>query len=356
MFTSEDKEKALTMAKIDLMREKNTTFVSTVMCSLDAYFDDSIPTAATNGKYVKINSEFFMALPEKQRVFLLAHETMHVVYMHMLRRGDRDAQKFNIAADYVINLELVDQGIEMIPGGLIDPIYKDLSTEQVYDLLPDDLPNNPMDGDISEEGDPDEAESIQTDIDDYIVRAVQMADLRGAAGSVPSSIRNMLDELAKPKVNWRVTLKRFMLNLEKSDYSWNRPNKRYSHAYMPSIKKDPVISTVTFAFDMSGSVTDEQTTQFMSEVKEVFKVLSPKKIELLQFDHRLQGVDTIRSINDMAKVEFKGYGGTAPEVAIEHFMTTKSKVLIVLTDGYFNTSGLPKPKQPVIWVILNNEG
>ena len=58
----------------------------------------------------------------------------------------------------------------------------------------------------------------------------------------------------------------------------------------------------------------------------------------------------------MAKVEFKGYGGTAPEVAIEHFMTTKSKVLIVLTDGYFNTSGLPKPKQPVIWVILNNEG
>jgi len=352
MYLQEDLDRALSKAKIDMMKAKNTTFVSTVMCSLEVFYDDTIPTACTNGKYIKLGTKFFMDLPEKQRTFLLAHETMHVVYQHMLRRGDRDPMKHNAAADYVINLELVNQGLVMPSVGLIDPVYEGMSTEEVYELLPDSI-DNPMDGDL-EEGDPNESSETASEIQDMIVRAVQITDMREAGGSVPESIRRMIIQMAKPKVNWKVVLRRFMMALDKSDYSWARPNKRFTDIYMPHIRDEESLSKISFAIDTSGSVSENQFTQFISEVHGVFKTTTPRELELIQFDHILQSVDSIKSINQLSKVKFTGHGGTYPEVVIQHFITSKSEALIVLTDGGFHTEQLTKPRQPVIWVIFNN--
>lgn len=329
------------------------------MCSLDTYFDEEVPTAATNGLVIKIGPQFFMNLPEPQRVFLLAHETMHVVYQHMLRRGLRDPQKFNIAADYVINLELVNQGLTMIPGGMIDPKYKDLSTEEVYDLLPDDLPDNPMDGDLEEgdaEGDPNyDEDKIKNEIEQMVSRAVQLTDMRGESGSVPGSVRRMLIEISKPKVNWRVVVRRFLTALDKSDYSWSRPNRRYQDVYLPHVKSTTALTKISFAVDVSCSVTDRQFDQFISEIHSVFKMMKPRELEVMQFDHILQSVDVVKTARELLGIPFLGKGGTSPEVAIDHFIKhSRSKALIVITDGEFYTERLSKPKQPVIWVIFNN--
>jgi len=354
MHTKEVLDKALSVAKIDMMKMKNTVFVSTVMCSLDAFYDDKVPTAATNGKYIRINPHFFMALPPTQRVFLLAHETMHVVYTHMLRRGARDHEKFNIAADYVINYELVQQGLEFIPIGLYDEKYRGMSTEEVYDLLPDTLPNNGMGGDIEEPDNEEEAVDVQSDVENIISRATQLADMRGAGGSVPESVRRMLINMTEPKVNWRHVTRKFFTTLDKHNYTWSRPNRRYQEFYLPSVRKDVSLDKITFALDASCSVTNNQFDQFISEILAVFKTLKPKVIELMQFDHLLQSVEDVKSLNQLLSVEFKGRGGTRPIVAIEAFMKSRdSKALIVITDGEFGTN-LPKPKQPVVWVIFNN--
>ena len=81
-------------------------FFGTLALRLKPIPDESVGTAATNGEYIKYNPKWFLKLRDLERVGLIAHEVMHVALMHMLRRNERDAQKWNIAADYVINLAL----------------------------------------------------------------------------------------------------------------------------------------------------------------------------------------------------------------------------------------------------------
>ena len=73
--------------------------------------DDWCPTAATDGRNFYYNTEFIQKLPPKQLEFLVGHEVLHAVYDHMGRRGDRDPKIFNIANDYAVNSDLIDQRV-----------------------------------------------------------------------------------------------------------------------------------------------------------------------------------------------------------------------------------------------------
>ena len=87
--------------------------------------DDWCPTAATDGRTFYYNSEFINKMPSKQVEFLMGHEVLHCVYDHMGRRGERDARVWNIADDYCVNQDLLDQRIgEKIPVGLFDTKYR----------------------------------------------------------------------------------------------------------------------------------------------------------------------------------------------------------------------------------------
>ena len=100
--------------------------------------DDWCPTAATDGRRFYYNSEFVNKMPLKQVEFLVGHEVLHAVYDHMSRNGDRDRKIMNIAADYCVNADLIDQRIGekiTVCGMLYDPKYKGWSMEEVYDDL-----------------------------------------------------------------------------------------------------------------------------------------------------------------------------------------------------------------------------
>ena len=94
------------------------------------------PTAATDGRRFYYNSEFVNNLPLKQLEFLLGHEVLHAVYDHMGRRGNRDPKLWNIADDYCVNWDLVEQRVgDKIPIALYDSKYRGMSAEEVYDDL-----------------------------------------------------------------------------------------------------------------------------------------------------------------------------------------------------------------------------
>jgi predicted metal-dependent peptidase len=98
--------------------------------------DEWCPTAATDGRKFYYNSEFINKMPSKQVEFLMGHEVLHCVYDHMGRRGERDPRVWNIADDYCVNQDLLDQRIgEKIPVGLFDTKYRGWSAEEVYDDL-----------------------------------------------------------------------------------------------------------------------------------------------------------------------------------------------------------------------------
>src|SRR4030095_8835742 len=127
-----DHHQALSKAKINLMARPDSAFFTTICFSLMHVWDDRIPAACTNGKVIRFNLQFFMDLNPEERIFLLLHETLHVAYFHMDRLQTRNAGRWNVAADHVINLQLIERGFKMPSMGLADPQYKGMSTEEVY--------------------------------------------------------------------------------------------------------------------------------------------------------------------------------------------------------------------------------
>ena len=351
-------EKALSKAKIGMMMLKDTVFFSTLCLSLDLSLDESVGTAGTDGRRLIINPSFFLGLTEGERIFLLAHETLHVAYLHCLRRGTRDPRLYNAAADYVINAELKKRGFHFIQGGLYDPKYADMSTEEVYTKLEQNPNQQPQcmpdllegDGSISTQGDID---TIEQEVLAKISRAAMMAEMSNQAGSVPVGIKRHLEDISKPKINWRVVLRRFFSDLSPSDYSWRRPNRKYMPNYLPKLVSQN-LGRIDFAIDTSGSISNEDFNQFISEVHGVMRMLNPKEVGVYQFDHELQGSHVVRSVRDIIKLPFLGGGGTRPQAAIDEFSKNKAKALIMLTDGYFSKRPLKDPKRPVIWVIYDN--
>ena len=99
---------------------------------------DRIPTAAVDGRRMFINVNFVAKLNDDELMFLIAHEVMHCVFEHMIRRGDRRPDVWNMAGDYVINQILVDERIgtqiKAVPI-LLDNKYRGMASEEVYDDL-----------------------------------------------------------------------------------------------------------------------------------------------------------------------------------------------------------------------------
>ena len=52
--------------------------------------DDWCPTAATDGRNLYYNTQFFNAMSNKEIEFVIAHEILHCVFDHLGRREDRN--------------------------------------------------------------------------------------------------------------------------------------------------------------------------------------------------------------------------------------------------------------------------
>lgn len=115
-------------------------------------------TMAVDGISLFYSPLFVLELGAIRKIaFVLCHEAMHVLCQHMTRQADRDNQVFNAAADFAINLLLVDSANKSLDMpkhivvkkggketeevmGLLDESYRNLSAEEIYDLIYKDWP------------------------------------------------------------------------------------------------------------------------------------------------------------------------------------------------------------------------
>lgn len=346
-------QKALDKTKIQLMAHIDTAFFTTVCFSLKHLWDESIPTACTNGYNIRFNPDFFLRQSPEERLFLLLHEVLHVCYQHMTRLQERDPQKWNIAADHVINLQLFERGFRMPQGGCADPQYKGLSTEEVYKLLPDaDYSANPMDIES-----PDQSpEELSEHLAEIIVRASVQSKIQGdTSGTIPGEVQIFLDKLLTPKLPWQRILQKYLHSLSKSDYSFRKFNRRFFPKYhLPSLHSETLMA-IAIAVDTSGSVSDTEFNQFVTEIHSILRMQKPEKITLIQFDTAIKAVDEIRSVKELSKVEFHGRGGTRIEPVLQWAETNKPQLLLVFSDGHFRFYR-EGSRTNVVWLIHNNAG
>jgi len=363
-------QKAMGKVKINLMATPDSAFFTTVAFSLKHEFDDKIPTACTNGYWIKYSPTFFMKQQPDERLGLMLHETFHVIFNHMGRLLGKDMTKWNIATDYVINLMLVERNFKLPKGALLDYQYKGMSAEEVYDLLPDPEPNEEethfIMGDDSSGGSgapspktPTEAEAkeLQEHIDNILVRAQIQSKMAGdKPGAIPGEIELYLENLLSPKLPTALLLKKFVDSTAKNGYSWKRPNRRHFPDHLlPSLYSES-LDHLAVAVDASGSVSDDFFKQYVSEVAGASRTVKPKKVSLITFDTRIQQVDEVRNLNELSRITFHGRGGTAIRPVLDWAIENKPKVMLIFSDGHFYFhEDTPKVKTPLLWCIHDNE-
>lgn len=138
-----------TLSARDMFRTARTTLVldqpfwGALSLRLKMVEDPSCDTAWTDGIHLGFNPTWFSSLTPAQRIGLLAHEVMHCAGGHMWRRDGRDPKDWNIAADYAINIELVECGFELPPDGYIDKAYKGKSAEWIYSRVREEKKSQP---------------------------------------------------------------------------------------------------------------------------------------------------------------------------------------------------------------------
>jgi predicted metal-dependent peptidase len=355
--------------------------------------DDWCPTAATDGRHFYYNTEFIDSLTPRETEFLFGHEVLHCVFDHFqLRAGTRDAQIWNIAADYAVNQILVDNKIGEMPKdakgkdkGFQDDKYRDIASEQIYDELYKKAKKNGKDmlkklgqlldehidwdkdsqGNKEQEGkgpkggsapkySKEELKKIKDEMKEAMISAAQSV----GAGNLPGAIQRMIQELTEPKMNWREIIQQQIVSTMKSDYSFMRPSRRSWHmdAILPGMLNTDKID-ICLALDASCSISNDQCKEFLSEVKGIMEQYKDFTIHLWSFDTAVFNpkIFTPDNADEIEDYVLGSGGGTDFDCNWEYMKENgiEPKKFIMFTDGWpFDSWGDPDYCDTVF--LINN--
>jgi len=251
----------------------------------------SLPTMATDGSRIVYNPGFVDQLKPAELEGTLAHEVLHCALGHQCRRGERDPELWNEAADFAINPILIGNGFALPAGALIDPTFKNLSAEEIYARLlqrrseenggtkpkprqtnagggtatgpqgtDGTVPSNPKPdaspqpvpdqcgrttseavrppsmrpggfGDVwdatDEHGQTASAAERRRQEHEWAIAAEQALRSAKAWGHEPAGIERPLSETRQSEQDWRAILRDFVAATTSADYRWTPPNRRY---------------------------------------------------------------------------------------------------------------------------------
>ena len=297
---------------------------------------ERIPTAATDGRRFLFNREFVDALTDPELDFLVGHEVLHCVFDHMEARGDREPRLYNAAADFNINMTLVEQSVgdpigeDKLGGGKIclDWKYKGMNSYEIYDDLLQNQDENAQSMDVHLEM----GEALADEIKQATIQAAQ-----AAGDNVPDAIKRMINELVAPKMDWRDILRTQLESSIKADFTFMRPSKRSGEVIFPGMNRDEELDLFV-ALDTSGSIGQDMLRDFLSEVQGIMDQYGSYKVRVVMFDTSVYGYDEFTSDDGrtMAEYELVGGGGTDFDVVFSYLEQNdiSPDQLVMFTDGY----------------------
>lgn len=168
-------------------------------------------------------------------------------------------------------------------------------------------------------------------------------------GKEPAGFERQFRIALKPKVDWRI-LRRYVINMIPYDYSYFKPSKKSpDDIILPGVVKGEHLEAL-IAVDTSGSISEEELSDFMSEIHWLARNYRSIKFTLVSCDARIQTEEEIRSKFDLRKFKPRGGGGTDFRPVFDLAAKRRSKLIIFFTDGYGDFPTRP-PKIPTIWIV-----
>ena len=340
---------------------------------------DKVPTAAVGFKSGKIalyvNENFFLKELRSmtERVAVIKHETLHIIFKHLFRMKTKsyDNQLFNIAADIVVNQlitpwKLPDSAVTLETFPELK-LPKDKSVEWYYENL---KKNASKDSEykkrlmeISEQGTHSDhkmwgenenfsMEVVETEVDRMIIQAKDRTPKKDH-GTIPLGIKSLIQSIIEkrnPQIDWKRALKLFSSTSRRTRvyHTMKRFSKRFGTRPGIKIKR---FQKLAVAIDTSGSINIDDFNTFFSEIHSMWKFGA--EVDVLECDADVQKKYSYRGRTP----EFvHGGGGTSFDPVFEHIRSNRFERYdgcIYLTDGY---APEPKIKPPckVFWCITKD--
>ena len=340
---------------------------------------DKVPTAAVGFKSGKIalyvNENFFLKELRSmtERVAVIKHETLHIIFKHLFRMKTKtyDNQLFNIAADIVVNQliapwKLPDSAVTLETFPELK-LPKDKSVEWYYENLKKKASKDPEYKkrliEISEQGTHSDhkmwgenenfsMEVVETEVDRMIIQAKDRTP-RKDHGTIPLGIKSLIQSIIEkrnPQIDWKRALKLFSSTSRRTRvyHTMKRFSKRFGTRPGIKIKR---FQKLAVAIDTSGSINIDDFNTFFSEIHSMWKFGA--EVHVLECDADVQKKYSYRGRTP----EFvHGGGGTSFDPVFEHIRSNRFERYdgcIYLTDGY---APEPKIKPPckVFWCITKD--
>ena len=347
----------------------------------------SVPTAAVGVKdgtiVLFINENFFLnhLKTSSQRIAVLKHETLHLVFKHLFRElFIKDQELMNLAADIVVNQYIGEwdlpesaitlnafSDLNLEAGQTMEYYYNRLRTLQEENLSPKNGKNIKFP--ISQKAlerlygsERHSDHSIWVDKKDSVVQSGLQESLENqlmnaaarcsakSIGNLPADITRIIDVLIKgrqPKIDWKRQLRLFASSHGKTyvHHTMKRVSKRYGTRPGIRIRRR---NRLVVVIDTSGSITDESLQIFMCEIEGIRR--GGAEVVIIEADCKVQQVSTYRR---GLKISVRGGGGTNYDPSFEYINTGKSgsfDACIYFTDGYASEPKV-KPRTPLLWVL-----
>ena len=371
----------------------NASFYSFIIAKMAVKVTKDVPTAGVSWDERKynlfINPDFFETLDIDEKIAVLIHEALHVMLKHNFRQGERDQKLFNTAADIALN-QLIHKPAKLPEGAMLPETFdfkEGLTAEGYYELLKEEKDKQEQEKQEQEDkgeewggpsdGKPDLTGDEEMTIDSHegwgqagdpaeeeLARATMEKMIKDAMdksrGNLPSNISELLDLWTKKaKISWKRVLKKIVSSKKGSKVQTIKRRDR-RQPQRKDIKGKKVFydqPNVIVGVDVSGSMSDEEIFNGLSEIAEVCKV-THSNLQVVQIDTNIQGTEEFDPKQKTWTRE--GCGGTDMSEMARFLINKKipHDVLIMISDMYIEDVGSHpdwlKMKTPVIW--LNTSG
>lgn len=348
--------------------------------------DEELPAAAAVSFHydhynLYINPTKFGSHPVIQRVGIIKHEMLHILYNHIRREESHMVhENFNLATDCALNQHITRNHL---PSGVIYPdvlaqiielpvsqVPDNQSAEFYYNLIQNFAEQNPdkcspsgcPNGVPEQVDDHSKWEESKGDSEIQKDVAKRMAErsaeqTQRSRGNLPSNYSDWIQILTTERVvNWKQVLKRIIGNKRVGHTpTLYKPNRRQPDAsHIKGRIKDRKFDLLVVA-DVSGSVSDKELAYGIAEINHLCKQ-TQTPVKLIQVDTAAHEPEPISSRTN--KFHRKACGGTYLYPAIEKAYERKVpfNAVVVITDGGISSEDLFKFEAlnlKVIWLLTD---
>ena len=347
------------------------------------HFGREVETAATDGRYLFVNPDYFLSLSERHRLSLFIHEVSHVALAHHLRRGRRDHELWNESTDHAVNHLILDVGLEIGEGWYCDHEFKGWSAERIFGEVKDPekrkrrgsggggnkdgkstkpgkqetiRPKQP--GEVWDAKDKEGKELTEAQKETALrelATDIHMAnEAQKSAGDSGSALhRRSVNEVISPSAGWSALLTEFWVGSgDPLNETWSRPNRRYIPAgiWAPSVEEGG-LNWVVIGVDVSGSIMQRECDAFIAQINELRHEVPARRITIVPFNSVIQHNDIVEVYADNEVPSKFNVGGGTNFSSITNWTRRQDEdpdSLIIFTDLCSSSYG-EEPACKVLW-------